>query len=527
MKGAGILIAGVWALTLVGLAQAAAATTAGRGPMVRIAQGRLEGSRVNGVEVFRAIPFAAPPIGRLRWRAPEPPASWSGVRPATEFGPECMQPDLMGRTGKMSEDCLTLNVWTPTERRADARLPVMVWIYGGAFVWGSGSRYDGANLARRGMVVVTFNYRLGWFGFFAHPAILAGQKSGPIGDFGLLDQIAALKWVRANIAAFGGDPSRITIAGESAGGMSVNDLLVAPMARGVFQGAISESSFARSPGLALSGPVSAEDAALKLASSLGLKGEGAAAAAALRALPADKLNHPPTDLLSPERPQPIVGGRVLPENPADAFAQGREARVPLIEGGNSFEASLFPTLMTDPAAWRARLGPSGAPILALFADEPQPRAAADIFTDQEVIEPDRFMAAEMEKAGAPAWNYYFAYLPAAERSELPGVPHGGEIGFVFGTLPKKPINYGPIHIAPAVPADYAMSGKIQAYWAAFIKNGDPDSAGGPAWPRWTPSSQTVMVFSDEGPKAVDHFEQKRLDALQSLADRAGGGTPAH
>ncbi|HEV2365616.1 MAG TPA: carboxylesterase family protein [Caulobacteraceae bacterium] len=509
----------------IGLVLAAVAGWAQAAPArVTIAQGALEGTVDNGVAVFKDIPYAASPVGPLRWRPPAPPPRWRGVREATTFGPACMQSKpSWAEALSVSEDCLTLNIWAPAGAR---RAPVMVWIHGGAFVWGTGASafYDGSNFVRRGIVLVTINYRLGRFGFFAHPALTAEARGGPTADYGLMDQIAALKWVKANIAAFGGDPARVTIAGESAGAMSVNFLMAAPAARGLFVGAISESGFGRSPGSTLA---EAERVGESFADSVGVKGDGPTAAAALRALPAEALVKPPKGLLDPARPWPVVDGRLIPQQPFEAFARHAEAKVPYLVGGNSWEAALLPQLTADPAAAMKRLGPDEAAAASLYdaADHPR-RAAADILTDAAVIEPDRYLAERVAADGHEAFVYYFAYLPAALRARLIGVPHGGEIGYVFGNLPDKPGVFAGDPFPAATPEDRKLSAAVTDYWAAFVKNGNPDSAGGPRWPSLTPATQTVMVFGDAGPEPTPHFEQPKLDLMTARAVRAGGTVAA-
>ncbi len=504
---------------IVALALGLAAGGANAQAAARIAQGRLAGALADGVASFKDIPYAAPPVGDLRWRPPAAPAHWTEERKADAFGPACMQPTR--RPASVSEDCLTLNIWTPADRPAGERLPVMVWIHGGAFTFGTGGTdfYDGSRFARRGVVVVTINYRLGRFGFFAHPALTAENPKGPLGDYGFLDQIAALKWVKANIAAFGGDPHRVTIAGESAGAMSVNYLLVSPLARGLFAGAISESGFARSPGKPMRGsPDSAEAVGTRIAQRLGVSGDGPAAAAALRALPAAALNTPPTGLLDPDIAFPIIDGVIEPQNVADAFAAGREVRVPIIEGGNSWEAALFADIARNPGPWLDRAGPDKPKVIALYAPAGPAAVAMAAFTDSEVTEPARFLAQRMTAAGEPAFVYFFSYMPAGDKPDQPGAPHGGEIGYVFGNLPDKPgAGYYGWPYPAATPVDRKLSDQIQAYWVAFIKTGAPDTAGGPSWPRWTAATETFMQFGQDGPVPRPAFEKAKLDFFQSRA----------
>jgi para-nitrobenzyl esterase len=505
------------------LAVSASASAAMPPDRAHVRSGDLQGSVKGEVVVFSGVPYAAPPVGPLRWRAPQPPVAWSGVRPAAEPGPACIQTaGASGYHGAQSEDCLTLNVFTPVKRRG-GRLPVMVWIHGGGFIGGAGFRYDGARFAQDGVVLVTLNYRLGRLGFFAHPAIARGPD-GELADFGLMDQIAALKWVKANIAAFGGDPANVTVFGESAGGQSVNALLVSPLAHGLFAKAISESGFGRFPAATLA---QARTAAVSYAKDLGITGDDAKAAEDLRALPASAFAKPAGSLLDPGAPRPILDGVLLIRNPVDAFARGEQARVPLIVGGNSFEASEFASLVAAaPKAVIAQLHADPATAIPTYGDGDKVKAAANLLTLSQVIEPDRFFARQNAKAGAPAWIYYFSYVPAPIRGAALGAWHGAEVPYVFETLPTVPSDRPasplmPTHYPAADAEGEAIAGTMHAYWVAFAKTGHPAAPDAPAWPAETLSTDVLMEFGDDGVHPRTDFKKPLLDSLAAKATPPG------
>jgi para-nitrobenzyl esterase len=485
--------------------------------LVHTQQGDLSGVTSGKVESFKGVPFAAPPVGDQRWRPPGPAPSWTGVRTASAFGPICMQGRFGPNATPMSEDCLTLNVWRPVGAKAGDKLPVMVWIYGGAFVFGSGSMptYDGTRFAEKGVVLVTFNYRIGRFGFFAHPALDGGP--GPVANYGLMDQIAALQWVRANIAAFGGDAHNVTMFGESAGGISVNLLMTSPAAHGLFDKAISESGFGRITPKSLQ---AGEAVGQTFAEANGVKGDGAAAATALRALSADTLNAPVTGLSDPGIPGPVMDGKIVTQGIAQAFEKGEEAHVPYLEGGNSYEASLFPKVADVPDPVIARAG-DPAKVIALYGGQPKPEVARELLTDTMITEPDRDLARQMAMQGLPAFVYHFSYVPASMRDKSFGAPHGSEIGYVFDTLPTAPINYYGREIPAATPDDQKISDAMHAYWVAFAKTGDPDSAGGPRWPRYTMAGDELLEFGADGVNVRKGFAKDRLDLIEAAVRRAG------
>ena len=486
-------------------------------PEVTIAQGRLAGALENGVTAFKGIPYAQPPVGPLRWRAPQSAPRWNDVRDASAFGPICPQHATEGLAARahlpQSEDCLTLNVWTPDLRPA-AALPVMVWIHGGGLAQGGSALpiYDGAALARHGVVVVSFNYRLGRLGFFALPALTAESRGEPLGNYGLLDQIAALRWVRDNIAVFGGDARSVTIFGESAGGVSVDALMASPLARGLFARAISES------GPALLGTVplaDAEQAGTALAARLGgaRGGVGPDALAALRAISPDSILEGGEELLDP-----IVDGNVLTEDIAVAFARGDVAPVPYLTGTNSDEGSL---LRGDAPAWLTRrMGDRLSAVRALYERNGavgDAEFARQLFNDQFFAATSRLFALALARAGQPAYVYRFRFLPAILRARnAPGVPHGGEIPFVFG--------FGALaRFAP--PRDLAVLDLVQGYWTNFAKTGDPNGAGLPAWPRFDGPAPATLVI-DDTTAAVPDFREAQTDAaLRLWSARAGVPLP--
>jgi len=517
------------AIVLVAAAALALAGSAQAGDTAKVAQGQLKGAVTGQVASFKGIPFAAPPVGDLRWRPPQPPAAWTGVRDATAFGPVCMQ---MGRansggTENQSEDCLYAHVWTPANFKPGGKLPVMVWIHGGAFIQGAGSSpvYNGSHFAERGVVLISLNYRLGRLGFFAHPALAAQHPDEPQGNYGLMDAIAALKWVQANAAAFGGDPTNVTIFGESAGGVLVNFLMASPEAKGLFAKAISESGFGRSGGVPLKGDAArtGEKQALTYAASVGISGTGPEAAKALRALTAAQLSTPIGGLADPAIPSPMIDGRVMVETPAQAFAAGHEAKVPYIAGGNSFEASLFPQTASAPEAVLARTGRARERVMAAYGGDPV-SVAEDFTTETTVIEPDRYLARLHTKNGQKAWNYYFSYVPLAQRGQVHGTPHGGEIIYVFNTMRDQPATVGSRTIPAATPADHSIGEAAIAYWTAFAKTSDPGAAGGPVWPPYDPATDAVLEFGADGPVVRPAFHKTSLDLAEFLANliaRAG------
>jgi para-nitrobenzyl esterase len=474
------------------------------GPIVQTQSGAIEGAEAPGVEYFKGIPFAAPPVGPLRWRAPQAPAAWQGVRKTIAFSKDCHQepqaePPGPGFNNPMSEDCLYLNIWRPKQKSAKP-LPVMVWIYGGAFIMGAGSfpSYDGSNFARGGVVLVTFNYRLGRLGFFAHPALSREQANEPTANYGLMDQIAVLRWVRANIAAFGGDARNVTIFGESAGAASVNYLMTSPLARGLFDKAIAESG---GSGSNLKSLAEAEAVGKAWADS-----KGAGDLASLRALPVETVWDGPVTTTST---QPI-DGRLLVMPQDKAFDSGAVAQVPYMAGSNSREESLLRWLPDYQLRWLKGLGDKGPPLLALYrAEEPdEKRAAAKAWGEFFGAVPARAKVRAIAAHGGKAFLYRYGYVPDAAKGAVSGAGHDAEMEMVFANPDLR-------WHAPWSARDAAMARTMQSHWINFATSGDPNGAGLPAWPAYDAKDAAQMNFGPGDAKAQKHYNRQRLDAIEA------------
>jgi len=480
------------------------AEVAGDPTEIAVATGQLRGQIANGVMTFKGIPYAAPPTGPMRWRPPAPPTPWQGVRDATNYGNDCMQArqdwdDRKFSGGPVSEDCLTLNIWAPTKLRGEG-VPVMVWIHGGSFIAGSGAQalYDGRRLAQRGVVVVTINYRLGRFGFFAHPSLTAEANGAPTGNWGLMDQIAALEWVRDNIHSFGGDPSNVTIFGESAGGGAINALMGSPPARGLFHRAIVQSGGGRDH---LKSLAQAEAIGTAFAHRQHL---ASASATDLRALPADVVrDHLDKKTFS----GPIADGQIVSDNINTTFVDGAQADVPYMVGANSEEILFAPAIAQW---WITRsvvsdLGKDAAAIRDAYGSRKSFKRF--IASDSIFVEPARHLAEAAATNGS--YLYHFDYVPKSQRKDLDGVPHGGELAFVFGNL--EAIG------SPPTSEDQAMAEAVGTYWTTFARTGDPNGAspGGTSLPEWPQFQQggTQMVFSAHGPLS-ETASSAALDAIQ-------------
>jgi para-nitrobenzyl esterase len=461
-------------------------------PTANIDTGHLSGTHdaQTGLNEFKGIPYAAPPIGPLRWKPPQPATAWTGVRKADHFGPRCMQrplfSDMVFRSDGMSEDCLYLNVWTPAHS-AKEKLPVLVYFYGGGFIGGDGSepRYDGASLAQRGIVTVTVNYRLDIFGFLALPALADESPEHATGNYGLLDQNAALRWVQRNIAAFGGDPGQVTIGGESAGSMSVSAQMASPLSKGLMQRAIGESG-------AVLGNL--KPAPLALAEHDGEKfahRAGAHSLQQLRAMDANALLKV-VDKEGLHASRLTIDGYFLTQSPEDIYQAGKQAHIPLLVGSNSEEAKYTdvigdkdPTPANYRAAMEKRLGEHASEALQLYPGqtEDQVKASATAFASDHFIAfaTWRWMNLQRQTGQAPVYYYYFDQARPAKRDGSAGpddgAVHSGEIEYALGNLSSN-------HVYAWTAADYRVSSVMEGYWERFIKTGNPNAAGLrlPNWP---------------------------------------------
>jgi len=480
-----------------------------QGPIVAVPGGQVQGqSMKDGGAVFRGIPFAQPPLGDLRWREPMPVKRWTGVRPAAEFGGECAQNPMWGHPKVVNEDCLYLNIWTPALPPTSLK-PVMVWIHGGGNVAGSG-RENGESLASHGVVLVNFNYRLALFGFFAHPALTAESPHHASGNYGLMDQIAALKWVQDNIKKFGGDPSNVTIFGESAGAMDVNLLMTSPLAKGLFHRVIAESgSVLLDKGAS---PLSTAEQRGEKFAELAKAPSGAAALQALRSMPVEQLLDAFGKLAGPGGIPPGLGvdvdGWVLPQAPAELFASGTQLPAELMIGINAREFGGPPNAADVKKAIEANYGKLAAQALPLYGitespdgkvAQPSPDslygdAGAQWMTDISFRCPAVVIAQWNSAAKQSTYLYQF-------NRGVPGHPeigavHASEVAYVFGTLDE----FNPTR-AKYDASDYAISKAMQAYWTNFAKTGNPDGTGLPAWPKYQPDTKRYLEFTDRGPVA--------------------------
>ena len=456
---------------------------------VKVEQGLVQGAFENGLTVYRGIPFAAPPVGDLRWRAPQPATNWEGVKQATQFGPSPVQ------NGKGSEDCLYLNVWTPA-KSANDHLPVLVWIYGGGFSAGSASdrSYSGEKLATKGVVLVSINYRVGQLGFLAHPELSAESTNHVSGNYGLLDQIAGLQWVKQNIAAFGGDPNKVTIFGESAGGISVSMLCASPLAKGLFEGAISESggSFGPPrpttfPGENLKRLADAERGGEAFA-----KSAGASSIAELRKIAPDKL--PASRGLGGS--WPIIDGWVIPDDQYKLYSAGKYNDTPILVGYNSDEGASFspPKSPEDYLArTKARYGKFADALIQAYpaGSNTVLKTARDLTRDAAFGWHTWSWARLQSQAGkSKVFYYYFDQHPNYPESSPQfdhGSPHGSEVPYVFEHLNAN---------SPQTSkTDLEISDAMSSYWVNFAKDGDPNGEDLPAWPAFSESHPEVMYFS--------------------------------
>jgi para-nitrobenzyl esterase len=497
---------------------------------VTVDGGALQGFRDGGLAIYRGIPYAAPPVGDLRWRPPQPAATWNGVRAATEFGRACMQSNpAIANLPAPSEDCLLVNVWTPAAR-ANERLPVMVWIHGGGFTAGTPAEklYDGEWLARKGVVVVSVGYRLGVFGFLAHAELSGEADRRASGNYGLLDMIAGLHWVQKNIAAFGGDPGRVTIFGESAGAIAVSQLCASPLAKGLFHAAISQSGGSFGPVRAGGGPgenMQPLDAA-EQAGAAWAHSAGASTLKELRAMPAEKL------LAVSQRARgvswPITDGWVIPDDQYRLYEAKRYADVPVLLGYNSDEGATFGAPASQQAyleSVRQRYGTFADRLLAAYPGGETPAAkktARDLTRDTAFGWHTWTWARLQQRTGtSKVFLYYFDEHPDypgdSPRAGF-GSAHASELPYVFRQLREH-------NRPPATPKDEAMSDMLRTYWTNFAKTGDPNGGGLPAWPVFSNASPRMLHVASNGTKAVPIVNEAGLEALDEYfaSRRATGG----
>jgi para-nitrobenzyl esterase len=489
---------------------------------VKSTGGQLQGVVVEGVASFKGIPFAAPPVGDLRWKAPRPAKDWNGIKKADTYAPGCMQnPGMsktMGSSANISEDCLYLNVWTAAKTAGEKR-PVMVWIHGGAFVGGMTGTpmFDGTKFAQKGVVLVSIAYRLGVFGFMAHPELSRESGKGS-GTYGIQDMIAGLQWVKNNIARFGGDPSCVTIFGESAGGIAVGMLSAAPPAKGLFQRAISESGGSFAPPRIADEAAGQNVSALKLGESVGesfLKKLGAADIKAARALSAEQIQKATgSEMGEGLRFWPVADGNILPGDPYGLYEKGRFNDTPVLIGTNSNEGGLFMRKPVTAAAFekqiRSGYGDRADVILSAYphsTDAEAARSSADVFREFAFAWPTWAWARmQSQKGKGKAFVYYFDHRTPASPD---GANHGAEISYVFGSF------RGPG--GTPSPEDLALSDLIRSYWINFARTGDPNGSGLPQWPAFTEKDQKVMFFNTgASAKPIPNLEKlKAFDAYYS------------
>jgi para-nitrobenzyl esterase len=506
-------------------------------PTVRTASGIVRGATDGDIDSFKGIPYAAPPVAEYRWRPPQPVSSWEGVRDASEFCANCAQAGFPRGSGSIaegsSEDCLYLNLWLPAGTKPGAKLPVMVWIHGGAFVGGSGSSQGtfGNQFARQGVILMTFNYRLGRLGHFAFPALSREHPEEPKGSYAFMDQIAALKWVQQNIAAFGGDPENVTIFGFSAGGVSIHSLLTIPAAQGLFQKAISHSGGGRDgvlTGRPISKenadqyyPVSAETIGINFARKHGIEGTDAAALTKLRALKVEEIVDGGQETDGQGGPRiysgPILDGKLVVETAESAYKAGRQARVPLIIGNNSAEiGGSFVNAST-----------SKEELFSLFGElEDEAKAAYDpdgnkefaevvtmFNTDKVWAEPARFAASAFATMGDPAYIFLFSYVPASMKERMRfGPGHGSDISYVFDNL-RAPDG------ATVAPEDKEVARMMNTYWVNFAKTGNPNGKDLPEWPVYSPKKNEILDIQSDGKPVGKHDPRKaRLDVIEKAVN---------
>ncbi len=513
-------------LTLLVLVFVGSAAAQQNNPQVQISNGALQGTfnAATGIRSFKGIPYALPPVGDLRWKEPQPPANWPGVLTANHFSHMPMQKrifsDMIFRADTMSEDCLYLNVWTPAKSGTE-KLPVLVYFYGGGFVAGDGSeaRYDGESMAQKGIVAITINYRLGVFGFFAHPELTQESPHHASGNYGLMDQTAALRWVQANIAAFGGDPARVTIAGESAGSFSVCAQVLSPLSKNLFAGAIGESGGFSSLHYRPSRWPMVKDSGLSFAKSTGAK-----SLADLRALSAAQLLDAASKPGAWSFPD-IIDGYFFTKQPVEVLEAGEEAHVPVLVGWNSAEVPYpaftggdMPTPENYAKKVTARYGSDADAVLKLYPGNTQDeviRSATALASDNFIVYGTwKWADLQSKTSGKPVYRYMFSTprpqtdedIKRAAASKMPpalvGASHASEIEFAMGNLAYD-------KVFPWTPDDYKVSATMENYFANFIKTGDPNGPGLPKWKPNTNGSKVNFMNIDVNPQLQPEFDRDR------------------